>query len=161
MKRKIILMLLISLGAKISFAQGVSNSIQGSASTVIGRYLGVTNQALPQQNDLLNQTFQIHFPLSIKTVGDAMNYLLQFSGYRLVSENMLIPEARQLMQLPLPQSDRVLGPLTLKDGLLVLAGKPFGLLVDPVHRLIAFRLLNSYEAIYQKPRVFHFSMLRA
>lgn len=145
----------MAAGFLMACSMNLAFASNDTSHTSVGRYLSVTNQALPQQNDLLNQTFQIHFPPSVKTVGEGMNYLLQFSGYRLVSENTLIPEAQQLMQLPLPQSDRALGPLTLKEGLLVMAGKPFGLLVDPVHRLISFRLLNAYQTIYQKPRVFH------
>ena len=130
----------------------INNFITCSAAennTQIGRYLATPNQPLLRQADLLTQTFQIRFPSSVKTISDAANYLLQFSGYSLVTENNLIPEARQLMTLPLPQADRNLGPLSLKDGLLTLVGNPFGLLVDPVHRLISFRLLPDYRPLYQ------------
>jgi conjugative transfer region protein (TIGR03748 family) len=129
------------------------------STTMIGRYLNVTNQPLPQQESLLDQTFEVRFPVSVKTVGDGMNYLLRFSGYSLVSENALISPAQQLMKLPLPQSERTLGPLTLRDGLLTLAGKPFGLLIDPVHRLIAFRLVKPYQSLYQEKQSLMFSNL--
>jgi conjugative transfer region protein (TIGR03748 family) len=122
--------------------------------TQIGRYLDVPNSPLSSQANLLNQTFQVRFPTSVKTIGDAMRYLLRFSGYSLVAENSLMPETKHLLNLPLPQTDRMLGPLTLQQGLLTLAGQPFGLLIDPVHRLISFRLLPRYQSIYQKPNSF-------
>jgi conjugative transfer region protein (TIGR03748 family) len=122
--------------------------------THIGRYLDVPNAPLSSQANLLNQTFQVRFPTSVITIDDAMRYLLRFSGYSLVAENSLMPETKHLLNLPLPQTDRMLGPLTLQQGLLTLAGQPFGLLVDPVHRLISFRLLPRYQSIYQKPNSF-------
>jgi conjugative transfer region protein (TIGR03748 family) len=99
--------------------------------------LQVSNQPLTEQQDLLAQTFQVRFPSSVKTIGDAMRYLLRFSGYSLVTSNNLTPQVKQLMSLPLPQTERLFGPLTLQQGLLTLAGKPFGLLIDPV---VAFRI---------------------
>ena len=46
---------------------------------------------------------------------------------------------------PLPMVDRDFGPMTISQGLETLAGSHFQLLIDPVHRQIAFRLkLNLY-----------------
>lgn len=119
-----------------------------SNDTTIGRYLTVANQALPAQTDPLMQIFQVHFANSVETIGDAMCSLLQHSGYSLVDTNTLSPAAKALLVKPLPQVDRTLGPMSLQDGLLTLAGKPFGLLLDPVHRLISFRLLKAYQSLY-------------
>lgn len=116
--------------------------------TQVGRYLSVANAPLASQTDLLTQTFKVRFPTSVKTVGDAMHYLLQFSSYSLANHT-LITDAKTMMMLPLPRADRALGPLSLQEGLLTLAGEPFGLLVDPVHRLIAFRLIKPYQSLYQ------------
>jgi type IV pili sensor histidine kinase/response regulator len=121
-----------------------------TAATIIGRYLAVPNVASPAQADLLSQTFQIRFPASITTIGDAIHYLLRFSGYSLVDDNALLPAVKNLLGLPLPQAHRALGPLSLQDGLLTLAGYPFGLIVDPVHRLISFRVLTAFQPLYQR-----------
>lgn len=137
----ILIIIFVASPIELSFAQ--------ESVTTLGRYLTVPNQPLPAQTDALVQIFQVRFPPSVKTIGDAMHYLLRFSGYRLVESQHLMIEARQLFALPLPQVNRVLGPLTLEEGLLTLAGKPFGLLVDPVHRLIAFRLLPAYVSLYR------------
>jgi conjugative transfer region protein (TIGR03748 family) len=122
--------------------------------THIGRYLNVPNIPLTSQADLLTQTFQVRFPSSVKTINDAIRYLLRFSGYTLTTDDNLIAEVKRLLSLPLPQTDRALGPLSLEQGLLTLVGKPFGLLVDPVHRLINFRLLPQYKPLYKKASSF-------
>jgi conjugative transfer region protein (TIGR03748 family) len=114
----------------------------------IGRYLSVQQQAQVAQADLLQQTFQVKFPPYVKTIHDAMCYLLRFSGYALIDTKHLPPAAQAMIGLPLPQVDRSLGPVSLQEGLLTLAGGSFGLLVDPVHRLISFRLKPSLKRIY-------------
>jgi len=116
--------------------------------SVVGRYLTVSQIPLVGQADLLSQTFEVRFPNNINTIGDAINYLLHFSGYRLIETRKLCPAAQSLLIQPLPEIDRNLGPLSLKDGLLTLAGEPFQLIVDPVHRLISFSLKPSYAKIY-------------
>jgi len=82
-----------------------------------------------------------------------MRYILRFSGYSLVDYKNLPREVQAMVALPLPQVDRKLGPVSLQEGLLTLAGDSFGLLVDPVHRLISFRLKPTLQAIYQKSAV--------
>jgi len=113
--------------------------------TQISRYITVQNQALVAQQNLLQQTFQVKFPNSVKTIEDAIKHLLRFSGYSLVEKNMLSKEAQNLLALPLPQTHRNLGPLSLEDGLITLIGNPYGLLIDPIHRLISVRLKPEYQ----------------
>lgn len=115
---------------------------------VIGRYLSTQLIPLNAQTDLLAQTFDVHFPYEIATIGAAISYLLNDSGYQLIQETMLDRPAAQLLNLPLPDVDRHLGPMTLLQGLQTLAGAPFQIVVDPVHRLIAFRLKESYQSQY-------------
>jgi type IV pili sensor histidine kinase/response regulator len=78
-----------------------------------------------------------------------VHYLLRFSGYSLVGTRSLSKEAAALLMQPLPAVDRHLGPMTLEEGLQTLVGKPFGWLVDPVHRLLSLRLLPNYQPLYQ------------
>ncbi len=131
-----------------------TSACASTSSTTIGRYLTVENQALPAQKDLLQQTLQVKFPATVKTIGDAMHYLLRFSGYSLVDYKSLPHEAQNMMRLPLPEIDRRLGPVTLQESLQILAGKPFALVIDPVHRLISFRLKTKFQSLY-KPS-FHY-----
>lgn len=127
-------------------------ALADTSATNVGRYLEVADQPLAVQSDLLMQTFQIRFPSSIHSIGDALNYLLASSGYKLANPIILPIEVQNLLPLPLPQVDRNFGPMTLQAGLLTLAGKPFGLLVDPAHHLLSFRLLKEYQSLYQIPR---------
>ena len=114
----------------------------------VGRYLTAPNQARPEQVELLNQTLHVRFPAKVRTVSDALHYLLRFSGYALLDNHHLPPEIQHMVTLPLPECDRNLGPITLQNALLTLIGQPFGMLVDPVHRLIGFRLLPAYTSLY-------------
>jgi len=117
--------------------------------TPIERYLVVSNQASPSQADPLAQIIQVKFPLSVKTLGDAMNYLLRFSGYKLVDESSLKSNIRDFLKLPLPETTRNIGPIKLEDALLTLSGDSIGMLIDPVHRLISFRLMPDYLPLYK------------
>lgn len=119
--------------------------------TRVGQYLSVKNEALPMQQDLLTQTFQVKFPTTVKTVREAMQYILRFSGYALANEPQLGTQAKVMLALPLPVAHRALGPITLQDGLITLAGNTFTLLADPVHRLISFRLKPSLQSLYPNP----------
>ena len=47
-------------------------------------------------------------------------------------------ERAELLDLPLPEAHRTLGPLPLRTALAILAGPAFRLVEDPVHRLISF-----------------------
>lgn len=114
----------------------------------IARYVSVSPQPLPTQVNLLQPTVALHFSREIHTIGEALRYLLRRSGYALVKPNALSPAAHAILLQPLPEAHRRLGLMTLQDGLLTLAGQPFGLVVDPVHRLMALRLLPSYQSLY-------------
>lgn len=131
------------LTTKLCFAQNQQ------VSTSIDRYLLVANEPLVSQVDLLQQTFEIRFPSKVHTIHDAINYLLQFSGYRLADNRFMSVEVKAMLSQPLPIVDRVFGPMTLQKGLETLAGEQFQLLIDPIHREISFRLKKSYLKLYQ------------
>ena len=80
----------------------------------------------------------VRFPKRIQTLGEAVRYLLQRSGYRLATAEAIGPDTVALFALPLPAVHRSLGPMTLRDALETLAGPAFHLVQDPVHRLITF-----------------------
>lgn len=125
-----------------------SGNVHAESVTPIARYLSVQNQPLPEQKNFLQQVFQVHFSRDVRTIGDAVHYLLRPSGYRLADEHFLPKEAQSLLLQPLPEVNRKLGPMRLKDGLETLVGFPFNLVIDPVHRLIGFRLKPDFQSIY-------------
>jgi type IV pili sensor histidine kinase/response regulator len=67
------------------------------------------------------------------TVGEALHHVLRQSGYRLCES----PDAA-LSALPLPAAHRRLGPMTLRDALLTLAGPAWNLSVDDFSRQVCF-----------------------
>lgn len=118
--------------------------------TQLGRYLTVDNKPKSAQMDLLSQEFQVRFPSSVETIGDAMEYLLKQSGYSLVPEEKRSSELKITLSKPLPAIDRDFGPMKLRDGLSTLAGPVFILINDPLNRMVSFKLNPKFSALYQK-----------
>jgi type IV pili sensor histidine kinase/response regulator len=115
---------------------------------IVGRYLTTSGKALPEQTEPLSQPFQAHFPSSVRTIEEAVRYLLSPSGYRLVGKQHLPVMSCAVLSQSLPNTVRMLGLLSLQEGLLALVGDPFILLVDPVHRLVSFQLRGAYYPLY-------------
>ncbi len=105
-----------------------------------GRYSQQRPEPTPAQADLLSAMIKVQFPVHIQTVGAAIPYLLQRSGYRLADSEHTGNAMRKLMALPLPAVHRNLGPLSVRQALMSLAGPKFLLVEDPVHRRLAFEL---------------------
>lgn len=134
-----LLFLSIFIVIKISFADNVS----------IGRFLSVAVKPQNEQLNLLQQQIQIKFPQNILTIKQAVKFVLQFSGYQLAKSKQMGQPARAMLDQPLPEVDKTFGPITLEQGLKTLAGATFYLLVDPVHRLIAFQIKPNYYSLYK------------
>jgi conjugative transfer region protein (TIGR03748 family) len=77
-------------------------------------------------------------------VGDAVNFLLKYSGYSLVSEPDINHALKITLEKPLPIVDKEIGPVTLKTGVKTLIGPAFYLTQDPVNRVIDFKLKPNY-----------------
>jgi type IV pili sensor histidine kinase/response regulator len=103
-----------------------------------GRYTLVELVPGPAQRDLMQQVVEIAVPPTLDAnVGDALRHLLAHTGHRLCDTN----EAAALYALALPAAHLRLGPLTLRDALLVLAGPAWDLTVDDASREVCFRRL--------------------
>ncbi|HID36132.1 MAG TPA: hypothetical protein EYP39_01950 [Ghiorsea sp.] len=78
------------------------------------------------------------------SVGSTIKKILKDSGYTLTTFH---PDARvhQLLALPLPKVHHSLGPINLTQALSILAGSPWLLTVDPIHRLISFQLPDYFQ----------------
>ncbi|HBD9450193.1 TPA: hypothetical protein KLD84_000278 [Legionella pneumophila] len=110
--------------------------------TQVSRYATVNNQPLVAQINPLKTVQQIHFPASIQTIGEAVNYWLRYSGYHLASKEKQSESLKQVFQQPLPQVSRNLGPLSIDNGLTVLVGQQlFTLKQDDLLREINFSLI--------------------
>lgn len=87
---------------------------------------------------------QVSLPrASVTTVGEAVNYLLLRTGYRLADSPEAVSPPIPILSMPLPEVHRQLGPYSVRTALSVLVGAPFALSVDPAHRLVSFRTASS------------------
>ena len=146
MKRRLIAMVLLSvLFGKTCLAD---NEI-----TQVSRYQTVSNKPKFSQTNLLSQSVQVRFTQNIQTIGNAMNYLLRFSGYSLVPESQMSSALRITLNKPLPIIDRELGPMSLRDGLITLSGPAFYLTQNPVSRVVDFTLKPEYQKFIKNKQV--------
>lgn len=123
-----------------------------AAEVQVGRYSTLPAMPTTAQADLLAATVTVTFPARIVTVGEAVQYLLQRSGYRLAAGPVTAPETANLLALPLPAVHRSLGPVTLTQALETLVGPAFRLVRDPVHRLVSFELCTAAGYVTQQAR---------
>lgn len=115
-------------------------SFASNLNTQVGRYLILTDKPLPAQKNLMLQTIQVHFPPEVKTVGDAISYILKPSGYSLASVKTTSPKVKEMMMFNLPIIDRDFGPMTLQDALQTLVGNSFVTHIDRLNREVSFQL---------------------
>ncbi|MDN5869213.1 MAG: pili assembly chaperone [Nitrococcus sp.] len=109
-----------------------------AAEITVTRYSTVQPAPSLSQRDPLAAAVVTVLPASVTRIGEAIETLLAPSGYRLAPSLVAAPEQAELLNLPLPQTQRALAPLPLRMALKTLAGPAFTLVEDPVHRLISF-----------------------
>jgi conjugative transfer region protein (TIGR03748 family) len=112
----------------------------------VSRYATIDPVATAEQTHPLSVVVTVEFNDRIHTVGEAIDFLLLRSGYRIADYSHSDPALPILLQLPLPLVHRKLGPIPLDQALRTLAGEAWDLVVDPVNRLISFELLERYRA---------------
>ena len=101
-----------------------------------GRYTLVELTPTAAQRDLLLQTIDVSMPEDARaTVGDGLRHVLKRSGYQLCETPRAVTE---LYALPLPAAHLHLGPMTLRDALLTLAGPAWELHANDRARQICF-----------------------
>ncbi len=127
----------------------LSETVWAKTSSLVpaGRYLTVDSTIPVEQKDLLSPIIHIHFLSDVKTVGDAIQEVLRYSGYSLVETPQQSQDLQNTLQKPLPLVQRDLGPVPLKQILRVLIGPAFHLIVDPLNRTVNFQLNPHFELI--------------
>jgi type IV pili sensor histidine kinase/response regulator len=101
-----------------------------------GRYTLVSTEPLPEQLDLLAQIVEIRIPATLTpTVGEALQHLLQRTGYHLCPEP---DDGPTLYRHALPGAHYQLGPIPLKQALQLLGGRAWLLTVDDRERQVCF-----------------------
>ena len=109
----------------------------------IARYTTAGAPPVAQAQDPMSVIARISYPRqTIRSVGDAVHHTLLRTGWRL-DEGALTDEARQVLTLPLPDSQRVLGPYQVREILQVLLGNSWVWCEDPVRRTTSFMLKDG------------------
>lgn len=117
--------------------------------TQVGRYLTVANVPFNEQKNLMRQTIQVRFPQNVQTIGEAINYVLRFSGYSLIPAMHRNEALKIILTKSLPAIDRNYGPMSLRDALNTLVGEPFDVIQDPINRTVDFQLKSAYVNKFQ------------
>ncbi|WP_285374216.1 PilL N-terminal domain-containing protein [Pseudomonas sp. lyk4-TYG-107] len=101
-----------------------------------GRYTLIELKPQSAKQNLLLQVIDVDLP-SVWTisVGDALQYVLKRSGYRLCESTSA---NAALFALPLPAAHLKLGPVALRDALQMLAGPAWQLQVNDRQRNVCF-----------------------
>lgn len=137
----IVFALLSTLAATSSFAA------EGPGELRVGRYTTVAGAPPDAQSNPLDAVVVLSFPRTqVKSVKDAVSYLLIRTGYRLTDTELLGPEVKEILALQLPEVHRKMGPYSVRSALLVLLGTPFTLSTDPVRRQIAYTFDSTAPA---------------
>lgn len=114
--------------------------------TQVGRYSSIANVATISQENPLFAISQFKFGFRVKTVGQAVWQVLLDTGYSLAPEKQLPASAREVLSKPLPVTQRELGPISVANALQTLIGhQVFTLVMDPVHRLVTFKLKSKFS----------------
>ena len=121
----------------------VGTSSAGISEVQVGRYQSVIMRPDQTQVDLLSVVITRNLPEHVNTVGQAVASLLDGSGYRLLSPQLAEPYRSHLFAMPLPQVQRHLGPLSLRQALELLGGPAHRLVIDPTYRLVSFELIKT------------------
>lgn len=119
-----------------------------AAETQIGRYTTEISKPSFAQKNLLSTQLDIKFPQSVVTVKEAIEYLLEPSGYRLAIGDDLDPDIVLLYRQILPQVHRRLTSISLADALQVLGTDVWMLQSNPVLRTVTFRLNEEVRERY-------------
>jgi len=128
-----------------------TQAVADSKPMQVGRYSIVAPVARASQADPLQTLLAIRFPKPhITTVGDAMQYLLRHSGYRLADFKAADPAMARLLNHRLPKIHRQLGPMPVQTMLSTLPGSAYQIVVDPADRLVAFDLTPNYRQMKLK-----------
>ncbi len=129
--------------ASLATAGNTATSIAGTSELQVGRYQSVIMRPDENQVDLLSVVITRNLPEHVNTVGQAVSSLLDGSGYRLLSPKLAESYRSHLFAMPLPQVQRQLGPLSLRQALQLLGGPAFRLVIDPTYRLVSFELIKA------------------
>ena len=111
------------------------------------RYTLITPTPETKEIDPLSVNIQLSFPPSVKTVRDAVNFVLMNSGWVLALDKSNDEALGITLERPLPQVHRKLSLMPLRTVLQVLVGQYYVPVVDPLRRIYTFDLKDEYKGL--------------
>jgi len=91
----------------------------------------------------------LNIPPQISTIGEAVNFVLNGTGYRLADISIRSDTDALLMNRAVARSQRNFLTVPVIDILDTLSGVGFVPVIDPVNKLVAFDLSNSFRSLEQ------------
>ncbi|MBB1333914.1 hypothetical protein [Pseudoalteromonas sp. SR41-6] len=115
----------------------------------VSRYLESKMVAAPSQLNPLDSVIRIKFPMTIITVKDAIDYVLDDSGYEIVHEQFRTEEMSLILSAKIAHTQRDLSdsPLTILDVINLVVGDPFYVVRDPLRRKVSVILKDEYRGL--------------
>ncbi len=114
------------------------------------RYTLATIDPRGDQAAPLTAVVTMTFGSHIQTVGQAIDEILQGSGYRWIVQAGATEDSDMLLnELPLPAVVRAIGPIRLQDALDTIAGESWGLVVNHTNRTLWFELVSAKKTSHK------------
>ncbi|MCQ8822272.1 hypothetical protein NQT65_18950 [Pseudoalteromonas agarivorans] len=136
-------------GVLISIAFGIAilSASVHAEQVATDRYTLITPTPETKEIDPLSVNIQLSFPPSVKTVRDAVNFVLMNSGWVLALDKSNDEALGITLERPLPQVHRKLSLMPLRTVLQVLVGQYYVPVEDPLRRIYTFDLKDEYKGL--------------
>ncbi len=141
--KKRLVFLVFSIATFISTTAAYSDTTEKQVR--VNRYTLADMAPSPSQLDLMSVIVDVEFSESVETVGQAIQELLTWHGFKLGHISAGNYSQYVLYLLPLPDIHRQLGPLRLETALRVLGGEGFELMINPVTREVSYHIHDAYD----------------
>ncbi|MFP5478030.1 MAG: TcpQ domain-containing protein [Gammaproteobacteria bacterium] len=138
------LLLACGCAATAGWAQ-TAGGAQDPGTVVLNRYSTASTEPPAELLEPLDVVAALSFPRqNVSTIGEALGYALLRTGYRLIAAASIPQEARDYLALPLPESQRQIGPYKVRLILGALMGTAWQLRTDPLTRVVWIEPAGAY-----------------
>ncbi|MDI4653641.1 MULTISPECIES: hypothetical protein [Pseudoalteromonas] len=131
----------------IAFGIAILSASVHAEQVATDRYTLITPTPETKEIDPLSVNIQLSFPPSVKTVRDAVNFVLMNSGWVLALDKSNDEALGITLERPLPQVHRKLSLMPLRTVLQVLVGQYYVPVEDPLRRIYTFDLKDEYKGL--------------
>ena len=131
----------------IAFGIVILSASVHAEQVVTDRYTLITPTPEAKEIDPLSVNIQLSFPPSVKTVRDAVSFVLMNSGWVLALDKSNDDALGITLERPLPQVHRKLSLMPLRTVLQVLVGQYYVPVEDPLRRIYTFDLKDEYKGL--------------